>query len=99
MPMDLSERIRAINRMHGAEPKESVTPTPEDALEQEHIATLKEEVEPIWEEAAKTQNEVTLEKVYTAVQELKEAIEAQAGEIKKINKHVNMTQKMLKKDK
>lgn len=99
MPINLSDRIRAINRMNSVETKNPAPSAPEEALEQEHIEALKEEVEPIWEEAKKKQEEVTLEDVYSVVKELKDVIDAQANEIKKINKHVNMTQKMLKKGK
>ena len=75
----------------------------EEQLEKETEERLVEEVEKSWEEAKaeeQTKEEfapITLEQVYLELQALTDAVSNQADELKKINKHINATQKMLKK--
>lgn len=94
MPTSLTERIRSINRMNGVERKE-------EEREKQTEQRMVEAVEQSWEDAKaeekKVNTEVTIEMLYLEVQALTEAVEKQAEELKKINKHINATQKMLKK--
>ena len=95
MVMDLSARIRAINKMNGHE-----TPAPqpiEPPVEPEPVT--QEEAEMTWADAQREEPEVTLADLKKSIDELKEVIAAQADDLKKINKHVNATQKLLKKGK
>lgn len=96
MPTSLTERIRSINRMNGA------TPIREEENEERLEQSMVEAVEQSWEEAkaepqATINEPVTLEMLYLEIQALKQTIAQQADELKKINKHINATQKMLKK--
>lgn len=94
MPTSLTERIRSINRMNGVERKE-------EEREKQTEQRMVEAVEQSWEDAKaeekKVNTEVTIEMLYLEIQALTEAVEKQAEELKKINKHINATQKMLKK--
>lgn len=93
MPTSLTERIRSINRMNGVERKE-------EEREKQTEQRMVEAVEQSWEDAKaeekKVNTEVTIEMLYLEIQALTEAVEKQAEELKKINKHINATQKMLK---
>lgn len=100
--IDLSARIQAINRMNGVEHK----PTPKKAKKEVIAPDPKkvwkaDDIEGIWE-TAKEENYidksgVTLDQVYQELRALTDAVSEQAAELKKINKHINATQKMLKK--
>lgn len=94
MPTSLTERIRSINRMNGVERKE-------EEREKQTEQRMVEAVEQSWEDAKaeekKVNTEVTIEMLYLEIQALTEVVEKQAEELKKINKHINATQKMLKK--
>lgn len=93
MTTSLTERIRAINRINHATKEEDK----EEATEQSLVAA----VEQSWEEAQAEEEQekpiITLETVYLELQALTDAVSQQAEELKKINKHINATQKMLKK--
>lgn len=94
MPISLIERVQSINRMNNAEREEN--------KEQKVEQSMVEAVEQSWENAKaeekkEVHTEVTIEMLYLEIQALTEVVEKQAEELKKINKHINATQKMLKK--
>lgn len=97
MVTSLTDRIRSINRMNNTHKDEEI----EEKMEQSLVETV-EEVEQSWEKAKEEEKKevktgVTLDMLYLEVQALTETIAQQTEEIKKINKHINATQKMLKK--
>ena len=97
--IDLSARIQAINRMNGVEHKPTKKTSKLKKEPKENSAT--NPVEAIWDEARAnstfSKEIVTLEQVYSELQALTTAVSEQTAELKKINKHINSTQKMLKK--
>lgn len=115
MPTNLSEKIRFINRqnelLHGrrdeedakeAQSETQLVDTVEqvwaDAQEKESLTAERPE-EPVAVEPKMASEPIDLATVYRAVETLTEKIDQAIGEIAKINKHVNATQKMLKKTK
>ena len=93
MTTSLTERIRAINRINHAVKEEDK----EEATEQSLVAAVEQSWEEAQAEEEKIKPVVTLEMVYLELQALTDAVSQQAEELKKINKHINATQKMLKK--
>lgn len=101
--IDLSARIQAINRMNGAEHRS----TPKKAKKEVSFVPdpkkvwKTDDIEGIWETAQEEnyidKSGATLDQIYKELQALTDAVSEQAAELKKINKHINATQKMLKK--
>ena len=91
MVMDLSERIRSINRTNGVEVKPQ--PPKRQKLQQQEpsLQVAKRELSVAEMEAAlnSTRNKDPIDEILERLDRLTEAIEAQAAELKKINKHVN----------
>lgn len=102
MVMDLSERIRSINKTNGVEVKPQPPKRQRAQQQKPSIQVAKRDLSVAEMEAAlnRARNpENPIDEILERLDRLTEAIEAQAVELKKINKHVNATQKELKKAK
>lgn len=117
--IDLSERIRSINRMNSVKSASPQDRHPEDIWEEKEaeLVELAKKVETPADETAYTMKTgyddyeqcdkpklkvdrpvwEMVEELKKEIVEMREAFNRQAEELKKINKHVNATQKMLKK--
>lgn len=100
MVMDLSSRIKLINKQN-----EYLNSQPKETDEQEQLGedNLLAAVEETWanqqaiEEKETSDKQVTLADIYKEAQEIKAMISDHNDLLSKINKHINATQKMLKK--
>lgn len=108
MVMDLTGRIKMINLQHGVRPTAPVDEQAEDVAEDNLIAKAEE----IWEEYKVKEEseqqpckEVVAEScrgdfesvVLDKLDRIEERLDAHDDILNKINKHINSTQKMLKK--
>ena len=91
MPMDLTSLTRSINKING-------TPRPEKPVEPEPVT--QEAAEKIWAEEAEKQKPAptaSLAEVCAKLEALEKAVREMTESLALVNKHVNATQKMLKK--
>lgn len=100
--IDLSARIQAINRMNGTEHKATPKKAKKEVIAPDPKKVWKtDDIEGIWETAQEEnyidKSGATLDQIYQELRALTDAVSEQAAELKKINKHINATQKMLKK--
>lgn len=102
--MDLSARIKMINKTNGVtvEPQ-PITHSVEALSEQSKKDTEAFSPNPTEELTPQPTNEEVpndvLSEILERLDSLTKAVESQATELKKINKHINATQKELKKKK
>lgn len=104
MAMNLSDRIKMINLRNGC-PTEQCDECKEAQAEERLVA----DVEKVWEEekerlAESAERELTdtvpaSNEILAELHAMRVALEEQGAMLAKINKHINATQKMLKKEK
>lgn len=108
MPTNLSEKIKFINRqnelkkeMTEAEREASLVKTVEQvwADEDKRISEEETATETFVGESDCAEPEITNRMIWAELQQLKQIIEPIPDTLTKINKHINATQKALKKEK
>lgn len=99
MVVNLSDRIKMINRStHLTQDTQASAPAPVDEQKKDIRRTRPVSDEELAEVLLQPEP-ATIDDILAQLKKLTEAIEAQSLDIKKINKHVNATQKELKKAK
>lgn len=99
MPIDLSSRIQMINRTNQMENFSPISQ--EEPLSVTTTEAIWEETKesPVSESISEPVETITLEDLAKKIDALVEVVNENTAMLAKINKHVNATQKMLKKGK